>query len=516
MLGTNIGEVGWPQSGEIDIMEYVSNTPDLVYGTIHGPGYSGGSGFGETQSIPGGVAGNYHTFAVEWGPDEIHWFVDGINYLNASPADVAPNEWVYNHPFFLILNLAIGGNFGGDIAEDMTFPQNLAVDYVRVYQAADTAERFEASFVDNFTGWQKVEIPFAWFQRSVDQPANAPDDGLGLDAVSGYGFNLPDGATGQFHLDQVRLEETIELPAWMGSIVQSSDSDPVIFDSTIAVDVEVSNYSGATSDVFLIVPIDDKVSYVAGSATGGAFPLTGAQMAAMGLSLGAQSLTDHHTNVVAVAYSGQIDNGQSVSFGFETRVTATTAGSVQHHLITPQGTFYSNPIDVLETVMLELPLLADTWVNSGDAANNFDPYAALIVRTTGVDNILLTFDRSELPTGATIVSAQLDMNATFQSGADGKQLNVMNVTSFDSATVTYSDNLAFFNPGPALPVIIGPLSLDATGQVATWDDAAAQSTTQFGPGYLAISATGPYGRVVMDSLETYKAQPVTLTIVYLP
>ena len=250
MLGTNIDEVGWPQSGEIDIMEYVSKSPDEVFGTIHGPGYSGGSGFGDTLDIPGGVAADYHTFAVEWGPDEIHWYVDGVNYFNATPADVAPNEWVYNQPFFLILNLAIGGNFGGDIAEDMTFPQNLAVDYVRVYQAADTAERFEASFVDNVAGWQQVEIPFAWFQRSADQPVGAPDDGLGLDAVSGYGFGLPDGATGMFMLDQVRLEETIELPAWMGSIVQSTDSDPVIYGSTIAVDVEASNYSGASSDAY--------------------------------------------------------------------------------------------------------------------------------------------------------------------------------------------------------------------------------------------------------------------------
>jgi len=219
---------------------------------------------------------------------------------------------------------------------------------------------------------------------------------------------------------------------------------------------------------------------------------------------------------VAVAYSGQIDNGQSVSFGFETEVTSTAAGSVQHRLFTSQGVFYSNTLDVSESVMIELPLVADTWVNSGDATENFDTYAALIARTTGVDNILLTFDRSAVPIGATIVSAQLDVNATFQSGADGKQLSVLNVMPFDSATVTYNDSPAVFNPGASMPVTLGPISFDATAQVATWDAVAAQSPAQDENGYLGISASGPFGRVVFDSLETYQASPTALTIVYLP
>ncbi|MCU0735510.1 MAG: hypothetical protein MUF20_08290, partial [Methylotetracoccus sp.] len=73
----------------------------------------------------------------------------------------------------------------------MTLPQNTLVDYVRVYQAADAAERFEASFVDDFTGWKKVSIPFSNFTRSANQPASAPNDGLTLSAVNGYGFTFP-------------------------------------------------------------------------------------------------------------------------------------------------------------------------------------------------------------------------------------------------------------------------------------------------------------------------------------
>ncbi|MBN1920778.1 MAG: CIA30 family protein, partial [Anaerolineae bacterium] len=214
MLGTDIGTVDWPQCGEIDIMEYVGRIPNEVFGTIHGPGYSGGTAFGNTHVLSESVAADYHTFAVEWSPDEIHWYVDGINYHNATPADVAPNEWVFNHPFYIILNLAIGGNFGGDVDPTLTYPKEMLVDYVRVYQAADTAERFEATFTDNFTGWRKVLIPFSSFARSAQQPAGAPDDGLTLTEVWGYGFALPEGSSGTFYLDQVRLQdlEYIYLP----------------------------------------------------------------------------------------------------------------------------------------------------------------------------------------------------------------------------------------------------------------------------------------------------------------
>lgn len=194
-LGTDIGRVGWPQTGEIDIMEYVSRIPDEVFGTIHGPGYSGGSSFGSIQNIPD-LAAEYHTYAIEWTPDRIEWFVDDIRYHTATPADVAPNQWVFNDPVYLLLNMAIGGNFGGAVSPDLTFPQEMKVDYVRVYQGPHTAERFEASFVDDTAGWRQVTVPFSDFARSDVQPDGAPDDGLGLDQVWGYGFRMPQEVAG--------------------------------------------------------------------------------------------------------------------------------------------------------------------------------------------------------------------------------------------------------------------------------------------------------------------------------
>ncbi|MDH3643081.1 MAG: family 16 glycosylhydrolase [Gammaproteobacteria bacterium] len=207
-LGTDIDLVGWPQTGEIDFMEFVGRLPEEIFGTIHGPGYSGGASFGNIFDFGEPVFNDFHTFAVEWEPDSINWYVDGHLYHTATPADVAPNEWVFNDPVFLLLNVAVGGNFGGAVGPDLVPPQSLLVDYVRVYQAPDTAERFEASFVDNFTGWQEVVIPFSAFTRSADQPAGAPDDGLNLSDVWGYGFALPDGGTtqGSMRLDLVRVQ----------------------------------------------------------------------------------------------------------------------------------------------------------------------------------------------------------------------------------------------------------------------------------------------------------------------
>jgi beta-glucanase (GH16 family) len=207
-LGTDIDVVDWPQTGEIDFMEYVSRLPNEIFGTIHGPGYSGGQSFGGIYDFGGPVADNYHTFTIEWQPDRIEWYVDGILYHTATPADVAPNEWVFNDPVFLILNMAIGGNFGGAIDPNLELPQAMAVDYVRVYQGPDTAERFDATFVDNFTGWQQVELPFSSFTRSAAQPAGAPNDGLTLSEVWGYGFTLPDTGltTGTTWLDRVAVK----------------------------------------------------------------------------------------------------------------------------------------------------------------------------------------------------------------------------------------------------------------------------------------------------------------------
>ena len=137
LLGNNIDTVGWPQSGEIDIMENIGREPSIVHGTIHGPGYSGGSGIGASYTLPKNktFAADYHVYAVEWSSNEIRWYVDGKLYQTLKPQNLpAGTTWVFDHPFFLLLNLAVGGGWPGNPDRTTTFPQMMLVDYVRVYR----------------------------------------------------------------------------------------------------------------------------------------------------------------------------------------------------------------------------------------------------------------------------------------------------------------------------------------------------------------------------------------------
>ena len=135
MLGNNIGSVGWPTSGELDIMENVGFEPSTVHGTLHGPGYSGGGGIGGGYTLPGGqaFADAFHTFTVDWEPSAITWYVDGIQYSRKTPADLGGDRWVFDHPFFMIMNVAVGGNWPGSPNASTVFPQTLTIDYIRVY-----------------------------------------------------------------------------------------------------------------------------------------------------------------------------------------------------------------------------------------------------------------------------------------------------------------------------------------------------------------------------------------------
>ena len=127
LLGANIDKRTWPGCGEIDIAELLGRDPNKIYGTLHGP-MSGGGGRGGTANMPNGFAADFHTYAIDWLPDQITWYLDGVAYATENKMD---SDWVFDHEFYMILNLAMGGIFGGDVDPAISSAQ-IKVDWIRV------------------------------------------------------------------------------------------------------------------------------------------------------------------------------------------------------------------------------------------------------------------------------------------------------------------------------------------------------------------------------------------------
>lgn len=134
MLGADIDTNPWPGAGEIDIMEYRGQNPSIVLGTVHGPGYSAGESISKSYTLKNDrFDTGFHVFGIEWGPNYVNFYVDDVLYNQITPADV-PGEWVFNKPFYILVNLAVGGNFVGAPNSETVFPQTMLIDYVRVYK----------------------------------------------------------------------------------------------------------------------------------------------------------------------------------------------------------------------------------------------------------------------------------------------------------------------------------------------------------------------------------------------
>lgn len=133
MLGQNINQVGWPACGELDIMEHVGKHPNFIHTSIHNP-----SGFGETPYT--GIleikkpSTQFHLYEMHWDKDSISFLVDGHLSYTYHPKEKNDANWPFDKPFFLIFNIAIGGNWGGPTVDNSVFPVTMEVDYVRIYQ----------------------------------------------------------------------------------------------------------------------------------------------------------------------------------------------------------------------------------------------------------------------------------------------------------------------------------------------------------------------------------------------
>ena len=133
MLGDNIGEVGWPASGEIDIMEYVGRMKDTLHTTLHTPATHGDHASTKVTKIDN-VEDDFHIYKVEWSKQEIVYYIDGEKVYTFSPEIKDDEHYPFRHKFYFLLNMAIGGNFGGPDVDDSIFPAKFYIDYIKVYQ----------------------------------------------------------------------------------------------------------------------------------------------------------------------------------------------------------------------------------------------------------------------------------------------------------------------------------------------------------------------------------------------
>jgi beta-glucanase (GH16 family) len=139
MIGANVESSGWPACGEIDVMENIGREPGAVHGTVHGPGFSGSGGLGAVFRLPAGekFSDGFHVFGAEWTAADIRFDVDGRVYARLNRGDIPPGgAWVFDHPFYVILNLAVGGDWPGNPDETTRFPHEMSVDWVRAFSAA--------------------------------------------------------------------------------------------------------------------------------------------------------------------------------------------------------------------------------------------------------------------------------------------------------------------------------------------------------------------------------------------
>jgi len=228
MLGDNIDSAQWPNCGEIDVMENIGKEPSIVHGTLHGPGYSGGSGVSAAYTLPGGqkFSDDFHTFAVEWEPNIMRFYVDGLLYKTRTPADLPTGtSWVFDHPFFIILNVAVGGGWPGNPDASTVFPQQMLVDYVRVYQRS-TASNVPVLFTDEGTN-RALALDSVTFRRdpfSVRNSDNFSADhrtrlmllSANLDLQPGYGPSIvaAQADDGKGHTYPLAVEWVGRLPSF--------------------------------------------------------------------------------------------------------------------------------------------------------------------------------------------------------------------------------------------------------------------------------------------------------------
>lgn len=244
MLGQNIATVGWPQCGEIDILEYIGSNVSEIHGTVHGA-VTAGAGINGHVDLGIDLSQDYHVYAIEWDEDEVEFYLDDVLYHIVNKDETAyeygPEEWVYDHEHYLILNLAVGGNWPGAPDASTVFPNQMAVDYIRIYEDINPASIDGEEVIDTI-----YEL----------EPETSSVDGF----VNGTFDVDSEGWTSYIHYDAVGSFDVIA-----GEAVFALESDgnedysahiyqgPFLFDGTKAYTVEFDARADISRDLLVVV-----------------------------------------------------------------------------------------------------------------------------------------------------------------------------------------------------------------------------------------------------------------------
>jgi len=133
MLGTDISDIGWPDCGEIDIMEYVGKEPHTIYNSLHTRN-SHGNTINSKNTLIDSIEDGFHNYKSIWTKEEIQFYIDDQLVYTFSPEIKNDKNWPFNKPFYIIINLAIGGDFGGPEVDDTIFPKKFEIDYIKIWK----------------------------------------------------------------------------------------------------------------------------------------------------------------------------------------------------------------------------------------------------------------------------------------------------------------------------------------------------------------------------------------------
>jgi beta-glucanase (GH16 family) len=437
MLGTNIGSAGWPTCGEQDIMEWVPKyTPTTTSSTIHGPGYSGGNGIGSKFTFPSGgrVDNAFHTYGVIWSQNKMQFYRDDYTqpFFTVTPANIpGGTQWVYNHPFFILLNLAMGGGFPGNPDGTTPNPAMVLVDYVRVYEQSPTVTVTSSNNPSVFG--QPVTL------TATLSPASATGTVQFLDGVTNLGSPVTvSGGTAAMIVSSLSVGAHSITAVYSGdsnfagstspalsqnvnqassATATTSNNNPSAFGQAVTFTATVSAVPPGSGTPTGTVQFKDGVTNLGSPVTLSSGTATSSSISS--LTVGAHSIT--------AVYSGDSNFAGSTSAPLTQSVTRTTSTTISNIVVFPNPTPGQKPgtVHMGQTITVTATVTTAAGTPTGSVAlldNNGIQVGSSVNLPNSGSTQIVSFGPLELGLGAHSIVAKYSGDGTFQASSSAPSL----------------------------------------------------------------------------------------------